>query len=342
MKGERSQRGRMTAADRVVNRFAGAAALAKQTRVAFLNVFALAVSLVGLCQSNSAAQAIALVVESHSSIHQQAALGFEEGFGEGRIEKLYLDSARGELETRFENIRRMHPALVIAIGTQAARAAQKQLPSVPLLYCLALRPVQNELVGADIGGVALDVEVSRQLESILQALPQVRRIGVVYDDLTSGALIQQAQHALSPKVKLIPRVARTPDLAAREIEDLVGDVLSKSDAFWVLWDPVVANPANFRKLVQLSLTYGIPLIAPARPFVEAGALMSVGPDSRKAGEQTGRIARQVLNREVRLSDLRALPARELVVTVNGEVARRLGIGFPRSFRREILLATGAP
>ena len=72
-------------------------------------------------------------------------------------------------------------------------------------------------------------------------------------------------------------------------------------------------------------------------FVEAGALMSVGADYSKAGQQAGRIAQQVLKREARPEDFAAVPAASSIVTINAEVARRLGIEFPRHLRREVLL-----
>jgi ABC-type uncharacterized transport system substrate-binding protein len=304
-------------------------------KLAFAPALALLLSMIPAnpVPAQRAEQRVILIVESHASIHQQAALGFEQGFGgAGQIERAYLGGSRHELDgMRSESI-----ALLVAVGTQAARAAQGRFPGIPLLYCLALRPVENDLVGGNVGGVTLDIDVPRQLASIQEAFPQVRRIGVVYDDMTSGAIVEQGRHYLRPGVELVPRVARNPQDAARSMENLLGSVLNRTDVFWMLWDPVVANPANFRRLVQLSWNYKIPVVAPARPFVEAGALMSIGPDYHKAGEQAAGMARQVLNHEVQLAELRAIQPRAVKITVNGEVARRLGIDFPRNLPREVL------
>jgi len=286
---------------------------------------------------------VALLVERGASTYQQAAQGFQQAFANtDRVEQIYLDESSGALEPSLDRLRRNPPRLVVAIGTQAARTARERLPNLPILYCLALRPIQNQLVGANIGGIALDVELSRQFENIRRALPNLRRIGVVYDELTSGTLVRQAQQYLRSNVPLVVRDARTPQEAAREIQDLLSNVLGSEDAFWLLWDSVTANPANFKLLVELSLRFKVPLIAPARPFVEAGALISVGANYEQAGRQVAVMAQQVLRGQARPENFAAVPPAELAVTINGEVARRLGITFPPDLRADVLApAVGA-
>jgi putative tryptophan/tyrosine transport system substrate-binding protein len=310
------------------NRRAGGSRLAKSC---FLRLAAL---LVFCCAAGPSAWAeVVLLVEGQASIYQQAAQGFQQGFASAdQFEQIYLEKEGRVMQARLDKLLKSSPRLVVAIGTQAAQWAKQRFPNVPILYCLVLHPVQNKLIGANIGGFTLDIELSQQFENIQKALPQVRRIGVVYDELTSGNVVRQAPQYLRPNVHLVARDARNPQEAARMIEELLGTV----DAFWLLWDPVVANPANFQLLVEHSLKYKVALIAPARPFVEAGALMSVGADYLKAGLQTGRIAQQVLRSEIRPEDIMVLHPSDLVVTINTEVARRLGIQFPRDLRAEFL------
>lgn len=289
---------------------------------------------------------VVLLVEQGTSIYEQAAKGFQQGFGNtDEVERIAIAPDGKAPEGQLDLIRRNPPRLMIAIGTRAARIARERLPNVPVLYCLALRPAQNHLVGPDAGGIALDVAVPQQLENIRKALPQVRRIGLVYDELTSGQLVRQARQYLENQkadIQLVVRVAHTPQEAAREIQSLMTSVLGNApgkegqDVFWMLWDPVTANPANFRLLVDLSLRYKVPLIAPARPFVEAGATISVGADYEQAGRQAAALARRVLQGRARLENLVAIPPSETLITINGEVARRLGIEFPPNLRAEFL------
>jgi putative ABC transport system substrate-binding protein len=286
----------------------------------------------------AASAKVVLLVERGASIYQQAALGFQQAFsGTDQVEQIYTDADSGTLGKSFDSLRRNPPRLVVAIGTQAARTAKERLPdSIPLLYCLVLRPVQNKLVGTNIGGIALDIEFSQQLESIKKVLPKLHRLGLVFDELTSGPLVSQLRQHLGTNVQLVARDVRTPQEAAREIQDLLGNVLSGEDAFYMLWDAVSANPANFKLLVELSLKNKVPIIAPARPFVEAGALISVGADYKQAGRQAALMAQQILRNESRPEDFGAVPPADAVVTINGEVARRLGIELPPDLRADIL------
>ena len=303
-----------------------------------------AASLVLFCcvMAPAASAQVALLVEPGASTYQQAAQGFQQAFaGTGRVEQIYIDESGRALEASLDRLRRNPPRLIVAIGTRAARTARERLPNTPILYCLALRPVENQLVGANIGGIALDIELSQQFENIQKALPNLRRIGVVYDEMTSGPLVRQARQYLRSNVQLVARDVRTPQEAAREIQDLLSNVLGREDAFLLLWDSVTANPANFRRLVELSLGYKVPLIAPARPFVEAGALISVGADYEQAGRQAALMAQQVL-RGARLETFTAVPPTELAITINGGVARLLGIAIPTDLRADVLApAVGA-
>ncbi|HET8547826.1 MAG TPA: ABC transporter substrate-binding protein [Bryobacteraceae bacterium] len=278
---------------------------------------------------------IVLVVEQSASIYEQAAVGFAQGFGNtDAIERIPLDADPRRLDAVTAEIRRLNPRLVVTIGTNAAIAIRNKLPSVPIVYCLALNPLQNNLRGADIGGVAFDLTLQTQMANLQRALPNARRIGVIYNEPVSGKLVREARAYLHSGVKLIPRDARNPSEAARAIEELAGSI----DAFWLLWDPVIANPANFRLLVDFCLRNKIALISPATPFVEAGALMSIGADYLEAGRRTGTMAKEILSGRAKPGDFPAEPPPVSLVLVNGGVARRLGIEIPRDVGAHVLAA----
>jgi putative tryptophan/tyrosine transport system substrate-binding protein len=272
-----------------------------------------------------------------ASTYGQAAEGFQSGFGNSLdLEQIEIDETGRLSRETVEQLRRDPPRLVIAVGTRAARVARERLPDLPILYCLALNPLENQLTGINIGGVVLDVELPRQFANIRKLLPNLRRIAVVYDELTSGSVVRQARQYLGSGLEIVPRNARTPQEAKQEIRDLFNNVLGPGDAFWLLWDSVAANPANFRTLVELSLKNKVPLIVPAKPFVEAGALISVGANYEEAGRQLARMAQRVLAGEARPGDFPAVAPAEVTVTINGEVARQIGVPIPGDLHADIL------
>jgi putative ABC transport system substrate-binding protein len=300
-------------------------------------VIALIVLFVSIEQMASAQ--ITLLVERGASTYQETAQSFEKNLGAPLSEKIEVDESGQLPASVIDRWRRTPPRLVIAIGTRAARAASDRLRNLPLLYCLTLRPNGDRLSGIDIGGMVLDADVPQQFENIRKLLPNLRRIGVVYDELNSGPLVKQARQRLAPGLQIVARNARTPREAEQEIQDFFSNVLGPGDAFWLLWDSVVANPATFRMLVELSLKYRVPLIVPARPFVEAGALISAGPNYEEAGRQLASMAQQVLAGRARPGEFRAVAASELTITINGEVARKLGVPIPRNLQADILAPT---
>ena len=273
---------------------------------------------------------ILLVIEDSASIYERAAQGFLAGFASADSIQTVTVSAEGAIQQ--PKIVAAGTRLIVAIGTKAAVAARAKYPNVPLLYCLALDPVRHSLTGANVGGLALDVDVKQQMAGIQRALPAVTRIGVIYDEPVSGRLVREARQYLNPGVKLIARDVKNPTQAARAIEALEGNV----DAFWLIWDPVIANKPNFQQLVEFSLRNKVALVSPATPFVEAGALMSITADYFETGKRTGVLAREILEGKVRIGDITGHAPPGPVVTLNSEVARRLGIALPRDMRAEVL------
>ena len=283
-------------------------------------------------EAKAAAAPVAVLVERTSSIYQEAVQGFVQGFPDAQL--IQLNGDPGELQIRLDALRKSPPPLVVAIGIgpSLARAARRRLSGVPVLYCLALNPAQN-LPDKELGGVALDVTLPEQFAAIQQALPRVRRIGVIYNQPTSGPLIEFAQqHLKGTPLRLVTRDAATPQRAAQMMEELLGQV----DAYWLLWDAVVANAGNFRLLKDLSLKYKVALIAPSVTFVESGALLSVSANYREAGRQAAEMARQVLDRKALPRNFKAEPPKKTSLTINKRVAAQIGISFPEGLRADFL------
>lgn len=283
---------------------------------------------------------VTLLVERGASAYQQAVEGFRDEIGAAvAVTEIQIDLS-GRLPQKALNQISMHPPrLIVAVGTRAARESFLYLPQIPALHCLALRPLPGASSEPQFGGVFLNLDIPRQIESARKLLPNLKNIGIVYDETTSAPLIRDLQKRLPPGERIIPRVASTPQIAAREMESLFNSVLGPGDAFLLLWDSVVANPANFKLLVELSIKNKIPLIAPARAFVEAGALISTGVNYEQAGRQVAIMARQVLSGAARPADFSSFSPASVVITINAAVAAQLGIRVPPDVQADIL---GAP
>src|SRR5579864_7137065 len=312
-----------------VAKLAGGASVARFARSLR---WVIVLALLSFLAATPAGTHVVVLVERGASIYLQARRGFEQSLAGGEpVDLKFVDVDVRELHAAVEELRKDPPQLVVAFGTQAAVAAKSRLPRVSVLYCLALNPVKNDLVGANVGGVRLEVDFAQQFSDLERLVPHIRRLGVIYSEPVSGRLVRQARAELKPGVELIARDARDSRQAAQFIEEIMGQV----DAFWLLWDAVIANVPNFRLLVDLSLKNKVALMAPAPPFVEAGALMSVSADYEKAGQRAGEMTRLVLAGG-RAGDFPAEPPPGRLVTINAAVARQLKISIPPTLHAEIL------
>jgi putative tryptophan/tyrosine transport system substrate-binding protein len=319
-------------------RVAESAGGASDPKIARSLQWIISLALLSFLAAMPAGTRVVVLVERGPSIYLQARRGFEQGFaGSGQVDLKFVDGDVRELHAIVEELRKDPPQLVVAFGTQAAIAAKSRLHDVPIVYCLALNPVKNDLVGANVGGVRLEVDFAQQFSDLEKLVPHLRRLGVIYSEPVSGRLVRQARTELKPGVELIARDARDARHAAQFIEEIMGQV----DAFWLPWDAVIANVPNFRLLVDLSLKNKVALIAPAPPFVEAGALMSVSADYEKAGQRASEMARIVLAGG-RAGDFPAEPPPARLITINASVARTLGISIPPTLHAEILSPGVAP
>ncbi len=273
---------------------------------------------------------VEVLIERGAPFYLQASRAFRQKFPLD-VTVNYVEGDLRELTATIDGLRKDPPELVVVFGTQAAIAAKTRLRDVPIIYCLALDPLKNGLSGPNIGGIRLQVDLSQQFAELERFLPRATRIGIIYSEPESGDLVRRARARLSPGLRLVARDAHDSHQAAQLIEEIIPLV----DAFFLQWDPVIANVANFRRLVDLSLKNRVALITPAPAFVEAGALMSVAADYEKAGQRASEMARLVLEGR-RAGDFGNESPPASLITINAAVARQLGIEIPAGLPAEIL------
>lgn len=215
------------------------------------------------------------------------------------------------------------PALVVAIGSHAARVARQVAPDAPLVYGMVLDPVA---LGPDANatGVTMDVPPDVQLELIRQLVPSARRIGILYDPLISGAAVRKASAAARQLgLVVVPQPVRNES----EVLEAARLLAPATDVFWALADPTVLTATTSRALILQCLRSRRPLFAPSESFVQTGALAAVRADAREVGRRTGEVASQLL-RGGSVGAMRPEPPPRYSIYLNRAVAEHLGIPIP--------------
>ena|ERR1019366_7120670 len=167
--------------------------------------------------------------------------------------------------------------------------------------------------------------VPKEIGLLHELLPGAARLGVLVtrayawiDRVTKDA--QLAAAAIGRQVE-IPSVGTD-----REIDAVFAELVQKRvDAFLVLDDVVLAGRQT--QILTLAARHAIPAIYPIRAWVDAGGLMSYGPNATDQSRQAGIYAGRVLKGE-KPSNLPVMRATKFEFVINLQTARAIGMEIP--------------
>jgi putative tryptophan/tyrosine transport system substrate-binding protein len=220
--------------------------------------------------------------------------------------------------------------IITGEGEHVARAAKVTTRTLPIVFVGVGDPVAGGLVssiarpGGNVTGVSsMATELTPKRLEILKAMhPGIRRVWAVYhaEDLSSAAATRKAEEtAASLKLELVARAVRTP-------EELVGKLKGLRPGDGLLAPPQVTM--NIPGLIlDLQRMDRWPAVFNQTFWVEAGALVSYGPNMGVDGAQAGRLAARIL-RGQRPQDLPVEGSNRVELAINLKTARSLGITIP--------------
>jgi ABC transporter substrate binding protein len=180
---------------------------------------------------------------------------------------------------------RLKVDVIVSAGVAATRAAKQATSTIPIVMSAATDPLGAGLIsslarpGGNITGSAMLSELeAKRLELLTEALPKASRVVALYDPATSPTVLREAE-AAAERLKLRFNVVsvRTPedlDSAFRKAKEWQAAALA------VLASPLFSSQRV--RIAELALVGRLPAIFASRLYVEAGGLMSYGPDLRAA------------------------------------------------------------
>lgn len=237
----------------------------------------------------------------------------------------YLDriqeTAGDEVPEKFTN---GTYALLVAIGPEAARFVWKieSHPFTNKLYAAVLNPGKNiSSLDENHCGISLNIPIDQQVEMIRRGLPEVRRIGIIYDPQHNEAFFEAVrQSALQSGIEFVPlRVADR-----KNISDVIDSGIDTIDALWVIPDATVISETIIHYLIKACLVKKKSVIGYNRFFYESGAALSFVFDYYQLGRQAGQMTAELLYRG---SCGRETPRFE--VWLNKRIFRRLELDLPQ-------------
>lgn len=272
-----------------------------------------------LCHGLAEAGHEIVAVQSIRVAPYEEALKGLESVCDAKIKRLVVSKLDGS--DIVEKINEIRPDLVLAIGMDALSRAKK-IKSIPIVYLMVLNP-QSMLSGENITGVSMNIPQEKQLITLLEVLPDLKNIGLLYDPNRTGHLAKSAQDAAGKTgVKLIASEIHSSKNAPSLITNMKGNI----DLFWMLPDITVITPETVEFLLLFSIENKTPILTFSDKYVELGALMSIGIDPFDIGIQAGEMAKKILSgRDVK--DVQRVDARKAVISINLKIAKKLGINI---------------
>ena len=262
-----------------------------------------------------------------------------EGYIEGQsvaIEYRWAKNDVSRLPDLAADLVRLRVDVIVALTSGlAALAAKNATNSIPIVFGYGGDPVETGLVnsinrpGGDITGItSMSGELgSKQLGLLHELLPGVTRFAILLNpkNRSTKSLRTEAQVAASANAEqlevLYAGTSGEIDLAfAQLVERKVHGLLITTDTLF-----------NDRRtqLITLTARYAVPAIFPFRENVEAGGLMSYGPNLPDRDRQVGIYVGRILKGE-KPSDLPIVRATKFEFVINKQTAKTMGLTIPNN------------
>ncbi len=286
--------------------------------------------LIGMLSPLSAPAATRVVTTFRSALRDL-------GYLEGRNMTLalrYADGAPERLLPLARELVALNPDVIVTGAQSGAMAAYNATRTIPIVVVLPEDPVESGLAnsiarpGRNVTGMWGLGGDGKRLDFFKLALPGITRVGLVLnpDDPTDRAQISR-----------LSETARALGLSSQMIEvrdprklDGVGAEIAQANVQGLLIGQSPLFLAARAQVITMAARLNLPALYAWREFVDAGGLMSFGPNLPDMYRQLARLAVRILKGESPADLPFELPTRyELVV--NLKTAKAMGLAISDSF-----------
>jgi len=254
-------------------------------------------------------------------------LTLEYRYAEGRYERL-PDLAR-ELVNRPVDV-------IVTEGTPPARAAKEATSTIPIVMATAADPMGSDLVkglarpGGNITGVSWFFAeiVTKRLELLKEAAPQVARVAVIYNAL--NPISEPALAAMESTGKTFKiRIQRLAVRAPSDFDAALGAITRPAvDAVIVLEDPMTHSQSQ--RVVDTAIKSKVLSVFGLSNFVVSGGFLSYGPDRRALWRKAALLTDKIL-RGAKPADLPIEQPTQFELIINTKTAKIFGLTVPHAF-----------
>jgi putative ABC transport system substrate-binding protein len=229
---------------------------------------------------------------------------------------------------------RRRVAVICALWNVPALAA-KSVETLPVVFAVGGDPVQLGLVarldrpGANVTGAYLlsAALMQKRFQLLLEIAPAARTVGFLINPTSRQKDFDLREAETAARILGVTMVilsAATPS----EIETALAPIKGQGiNALLIANDAMFYDPAATDRLVILAARHAVPTIYVGREFVDAGGLMSYGPNLDEVVRVAGTYVGRILNGE-KPADLPVQQATRIETVLNLKAAKALGLNVP--------------
>ena len=229
---------------------------------------------------------------------------------------------------------RLNVDVMVVAGPPAIRASQRTTSTVPIVFAVRLSdPVASGFAaslarpGGNITGLASQYEeiVGKHVQLLSEAIPRLSRVVLLRHTAGLPTLLTEAERA-ARQLGIKTRIVEVTNVAEYESAFRIAKS-ERAQAVYVLPSPIFS--AHRKRLVELAAQYRLPAAYELREYVEAGGLLSYGPNTaamyRRAASYVDRILKGA-----KPGDLPVERSTTFELAINVKTARALGLAMPQS------------
>jgi len=229
---------------------------------------------------------------------------------------------------------RLKVDVILTYATPSSIAAKKATAVIPIVFAAAGDPVGTGLVaslarpGGNITGLSIQQTdlASKRLEILRELLPGLRTLAILVDTGAPNAVLESGEVQIAAHTLGLDMVTSE----VRRVEDIAPafDALKgRAEALYVCSSPLLTT--NRIRVNNLALGMRVPTMYGFRDYIEAGGLMSYGPNLpslfRRAADYVDKILRGA-----KPGDLPVEQPTKFDFIINLTTAKILGLEVPPS------------
>jgi putative tryptophan/tyrosine transport system substrate-binding protein len=258
----------------------------------------------------------------------------ELGWIEGQTVAIEYRWAEGRAE-RYAEIAaefvRLKVDVIVTVGG-AALAVKRATSVIPIVFAGANDPIGGGLVASlarpdgNITGMSIQAPdlAGKRLEILRELVPGLRRVAIL-TNVDYPASLHEMGEAQAAAVKLGLEVAKLEVRRSQDIAAAFEALKGRAEALYVTADPLLTT--YHVRIITLANIARLPTINPFREHVEAGGLMSYGPNQPDVWRRAGDIVDKIL-RGAKPSDIPVEQPTKFDFVINLTAAKALGLTVP--------------